>query len=161
MKKKRLVIFYIFVILLVVGCQSQSVSPTASISSDNSNTALPLLDVDEIALGQMVYVEHCASCHGANLEGEENWKMPNEDGSFKAPPHDKTGHTWHHADSLLLDSMRAGGARLTGTMAGKSNMPAFGEILTEAEMKAVLTYIKSTWPDNIRSTQWQQTQQSP
>ena len=35
----------------------------------------------------------------------------------------------------------------------KSDMPAFKDILTDAEIWAVLAYIKSTWPDEILARQ--------
>ena len=118
---------------------------------------LPTFTKDEIVLGNKVYIENCAECHGDNLEGEVNWKMQNEDGSFRSPPHDETGHTWHHGDNVLLGSIELGGARLPENIGGISNMPAFAEILSDEEIAAVLVYIKSKWPDDIRSIQWEQT----
>ena len=118
---------------------------------------LPDISPDEIALGQDVYAQNCAECHGENLEGETNWQQQNEDDSFRSPPHDDSGHTWHHSDKLLFESIALGGARLPDNIGGNSNMPAFADILTEGEMIAVLNYIKSTWPEDIRSIQWEQT----
>jgi mono/diheme cytochrome c family protein len=37
-------------------------------------------------------------------------------------------------------------------------MPAFGSVLSEADMAAVLAYIKSTWPPQIRAQQEQMSQ---
>jgi mono/diheme cytochrome c family protein len=122
---------------------------------------LPALDPGEIALGQELYAVHCASCHGPELQGEASWQTQNEDGSFRAPPHDASGHTWHHSDNLLLESIRHGGARLPDNIGGTSNMPAFTELLNEQQMAAVLTYIKSTWPEDVRLIQWQQTARQP
>jgi mono/diheme cytochrome c family protein len=122
---------------------------------------LPALETAEIALGQELYAVHCASCHGPELQGEANWQTQNEDGSFRAPPHDASGHTWHHSDNLLLESIRHGGARLPDNIGGTSNMPAFTEILNDRQMIAVLTYIKSTWPEDVRLIQWQQTARQP
>lgn len=122
--------------------------------------APPPLDPAAVALGAQVYAAHCAACHGAALEGEANWKEQNPDGTWRSPPHDATGHTWHHADSVLLQAIRAGGARFAGEeVGGVSLMPAFGDTLNEAEIAAVLAFIKSTWPEEIRAVQWQQTQQ--
>lgn len=121
---------------------------------------LPALDEGEIAAGQQIYVDYCAACHGADLQGEIDWKVQNEDGSFRAPPHDASGHTWHHSDAILLEVIRLGGARLTEDIGGTSNMPAYGEILTGAQIRAVLTYIKSTWPEESREIQWEQTARS-
>lgn len=118
---------------------------------------VPTLDPAAITLGQQVYTTHCAECHGANLEGQPDWKQQNPDGSFRPPPHDASGHTWHHSDQLLLETIRLGGQRLPATVGGTSNMPAFADTLTEAERLAVLSYIKSTWPADIRATQWEMT----
>lgn len=122
---------------------------------------LPELVPAQVADGRELYGSFCAECHGANLEGEEAWQTPNDDGSFRAPPHDASGHTWHHDDKVLLETIRLGGTRLTGQMAGASNMPAFEQSLTGDEMTAILSYIKSSWPDDIRMIQWERTVQAP
>lgn len=107
-----------------------------------------------VTLGEAVYAAQCASCHGAALEGEADWKAQNEDGSFRAPPHDASGHTWHHGDETLMEAIRLGGARFDGvSIGGTSNMPAFAEVLSEEEMVAVLAFIKSTWPADLRGFQ--------
>ena len=97
--------------------------------------------------------EACAECHGANLEGEPNWKEQNADDTFRAPPHDETGHTWHHGDRQLIDAILHGGERLPDNIGGTSEMPAYEAVLTMEEIHAVLAYIKSSWPDNIREAQ--------
>jgi mono/diheme cytochrome c family protein len=122
---------------------------------------LPILEPDEIALGREVYETHCADCHGENLEGEPNWQVQNEDKSFRAPPHDANGHTWHHGDKVLIETIELGGSRLPDNIGGSSKMPAFAEILSDEEITAILTYIKSTWPDDIRAIQWEQTNREP
>ncbi|MCP4357535.1 MAG: hypothetical protein GY796_05920 [Chloroflexi bacterium] len=68
-------------------------------------------DPEMIALGQQVYNVQCASCHGANLEGEPNWQQSNDNGALKVPPHDETGHTCHHDDTYLIESVKLGGTR--------------------------------------------------
>jgi mono/diheme cytochrome c family protein len=161
------------VMLMLTGCQDSGgqelpdsandiVSGLPSISELAGTPApeippLPILDRDQIALGQGVYETHCASCHSQNLEGEPDWEVQNEDKSFRAPPHDASGHTWHHGDDQLIESIRLGGARLPEEIGGSSNMPAFAEVLSDEQIAAVLTYIKSTWPDDIRAIQWEQT----
>jgi mono/diheme cytochrome c family protein len=92
-----------------------------------------------LATGKALYMEHCASCHRANLEGQPNWQVPNANGVFPAPPHTRDGHTWHHPDALLLRIIAEGGTTIN------SEMPAFGDRLTEEEMKAILAFIKSFW----------------
>lgn len=113
----------------------------------------------EIETGRNVYGKSCASCHGAKLEGQPNWQEGNPDGTYPAPPHDETGHTRHHDDPMLLDYIRRGGQAVLDDMgvAFKSGMPPFAGALSEAEIGAVLGYIKSTWPDRIRAAQEERT----
>lgn len=106
----------------------------------------------QIVLGQNVYSANCASCHGNNLEGELNWKIRKENGRLPAPPHDTSGHTWHHADEQLFGIVKDGLAAYAP--AGYvTDMPAFKGILSDAEIHAVLAYIKSLWPLDIRERQ--------
>lgn len=114
-----------------------------------------VLSSDDLALGKTTYAENCASCHGENLEGQDNWKEQNEDGTFKAPPHDEDGHTWHHNDDYLLNRIRYGVQELDPSMQAQSNMPAYAETLSDEEIDAVLGYIKSTWSPRIQELQAQ------
>ncbi len=109
---------------------------------------VPWLDKDTVALGAMVYEAECAACHGASLEGQPEWKSRDAEGYLPAPPHDETGHTWHHPDAQLLDIVRRGTAAVVG-QGYRSRMPGYAGKLTEAEMRAVLAYIKSTWPRRV------------
>jgi len=118
---------------------------------------VPILDSGTTALGQEVYRLHCAVCHGLNLEGAPEWKTPNEDGSFRAPPHDERGHTWHHSDQELIERIKFGTTSLPDEFASLSNMPAFEGLLSDNEILSVLAYIQSTWPAEIRQDQWQTT----
>lgn len=134
-------------VVLLAACGSGgAVEETAVVSSET------------LALGETVYAAECAACHGANLEGQPNWQTPNEDGSFRAPPHDETGHTWHHGDGYILERMRSGTQQLDPQMQSKSNMPAYDDKLTEDEMIAVLRYIQSRWPEEVRDRQAQATE---
>jgi mono/diheme cytochrome c family protein len=109
-------------------------------------------DPDQVALGGQVYATYCASCHGANLEGQPGWKRRLDDGGYPAPPHDETGHTWHHADEMLFEYTKRGGSAVIGGNF-KSNMPGFGEQITEREIWAVIAFIKSRWPADVRRRQ--------
>lgn len=109
----------------------------------------------DLAKGAQLYAENCASCHGVDLEGQPDWRAPGPDGIYPAPPHDETGHTWHHSDQLLFDYTKMGGAAL---MAKKgieynSGMPGFGDQLSDEEIRSVLAFIKSTWPERLRAVQ--------
>jgi mono/diheme cytochrome c family protein len=107
-------------------------------------------DAALVALGADVYARECAACHGVRLEGQPNWRSRLPDGGFPAPPHDDTGHTWHHADGLLFRITRDGGGSVAPP-GFKSNMPAFGDRLSDREIQAVLSYIKSRWPKELRA----------
>lgn len=106
---------------------------------------------EQMALGQQVYAANCASCHGAKLEGQPDWRRRGENGRMPAPPHDASGHTWHHADRQLFTITKLGvGAIVPGY---ESDMPAFEGTLRDAEITAVLAWIKSTWPQRQRGFQ--------
>lgn len=111
-------------------------------------SGLPYLDTSVTRQGQQLYAENCASCHGANLEGQANWKSRDKDGYLPAPPHDETGHTWHHPMSVLIATTALGTEELIGN-GYKSHMPGFQSTLSEAEIVAVLAYIKSSWPQKV------------
>lgn len=121
-----------------------------------------LADPDErelVALGYDVYAQACASCHGAALEGEQNWRVRKPGGRLPAPPHDATGHTWHHDDWTLFGITKLGPAGFSGTNY-QSDMPGFVDVLDDREIWAVLAYIKSTWPAEIQARQAQITRQA-
>lgn len=108
-------------------------------------------DAGLVALGQRTYATHCASCHGAKLEGQPSWQERKPDGKLPAPPHDASGHTWHHPDRQLFEITKRG---VSGIVPGyQSDMPAYAEILSDREIWAVLAYIKSTWPAPVRARQ--------
>ncbi len=112
----------------------------------------PRLDAGDptlVTLGRIIYGEQCAACHGAKLEGQANWRTRRPDGRFPAPPHDQNGHTWHHDDGLLFDLTKLGFGALVGR-AYETDMPIFAEILSDQEIIAVLSYIKSRWPKEVR-----------
>ncbi len=132
---------------------------TANASAAPAIVLLPALDAGQVEVGRQVYAENCAACHGPNGEGEPDWKIPKEDGTYPAPPHSVDGHTWHHGDGLLFQIIAGGGDSLD-IPNFKSNMPAFGGRLTDGEIVAVLTYLKSTWPEEQRRFQFAVSQQA-
>lgn len=120
------------------------------LASDDGTVELRPGDAATVATGKGIYEEHCASCHGANLEGQANWRERLPSGRLPAPPHDRTGHTWHHPDAQLFDITKRGPAAVVGG-SYESDMPGFDGVLTDTEIIAVLSYIKSTWPASIRA----------
>jgi mono/diheme cytochrome c family protein len=103
-----------------------------------------------VTAGQQLYVKHCASCHGMKLEGQPNWRQRGADGLLPAPPHDPSGHTWHHPDEQLIRMTKYGPTRLSGGTY-RSAMPGYENVISDEEIVAVLSYIKSRWPAEIRA----------
>ncbi len=118
--------------------------------SNKSNASINLSTTNNSVLknGKQIYAENCASCHGVNLEGQKDWKSRLPNGMMPAPPHDATGHTWHHPDRYLFMVTKYGIEELIGEKY-PNNMPAYKDILNDEEIIAVLSYIKSTWPSEI------------
>lgn len=110
--------------------------------------------------GKMAYGRYCASCHGKQLQGQADWKNPLPNGRLPSPPHDASGHTWHHSDIVLAGITRRG-LKPYVNQEYESDMPAFEGILTEKQIGDILSYIKSTWPERERDYQRQMTDQMP
>ena len=102
-----------------------------------------------VSLGKQVYAQNCASCHGVALEGQPNWRQRGNDGYMPAPPHDETGHTWHHPDTYLFLMTKYGIEKMIGKTY-PNNMPAYEDELSDDEIIAVLSFIKSTWPNTVK-----------
>ena len=111
-----------------------------SLMPDNSET---------ITFGKDIYLQECASCHGKNLAGQAYWRERDDKGYMPAPPHDKNGHTWHHSDHNLFLMTKYGIEKIIGKKY-PNNMPAYEDMLSDYEIIAVLSYIKSTWPSYIQ-----------
>ena len=107
-------------------------------------------DKDVVARGAEVYAQQCASCHGKNLEGQPNWRSRLPTGRMPAPPHDESGHTWHHNDRLLFRLTKEGPAAVIGNNY-QSDMKGYAETLSDQDIIAVLSYIKSRWPSHVRA----------
>lgn len=115
-------------------------------------------DLAQVARGEAVYRQHCAACHGAKLEGQADWRQRRPDGRLPAPPHDETGHTWHHTGELLINIVRDGMVPPWAPEGYQSDMPAYRGILGDADIVAVLAYIASRWPPDVRA-RWLQMQE--
>ncbi|CAM5567829.1 c-type cytochrome [Eoetvoesiella caeni] len=115
-----------------------------------------------VALGKKVYANNCAACHGAQLEGQPDWRTRQANGRLPAPPHDETGHTWHHPDAVLIAITKNGLVPgVTAPPGYVSDMPAYGKLLSDHDILAVLAYIKSSWPSKALAAQKEITQQTP
>ena len=122
----------LFVLALLAGCGEKTPDPA------------------QLALGAKLYTQHCAACHGAKLEGQPDWQRRLSNGRFPAPPHDDSGHTWHHPDDVLFAITKHGMVPPYAPPGYQSDMPAFAGTLSDAEIRAVLAYIASQWSDEVR-----------
>ncbi len=104
------------------------IDPALAVASGNAidptNQAL-------VTRGKEVYTTYCLSCHGAELRGDgpAGTGMQPPPADFFAP------HAQVHSDSDLVYWVK-NGKQGTG-------MPAFGDKLSNDDVRAVLTYIKS------------------
>ena len=114
---------------------------------DTVEIRLQLNNPDLLNNGAKIYQTHCAVCHGINLEGQKGWNIKDGQNNILAPPHDETGHTWHHSDEDLFHITKYGGAGQAGVA---SAMPGYEQILSDKKIISVLSFIKSTWPVQIR-----------
>ena len=150
-RPSRILIILLVSVGVVLLFLSRPVSPTANPVVINSTAVppVPTLNRDRVAHGASLYGQYCAECHGANLEGAPDWKRRLPDGSLPPPPHDSSGHTWHHPD-LLLSSIIANG----GDPTDNSKMPAFKDKLHDDQIIAILEFLKSKWGNREREFQW-------
>lgn len=150
--------------LLVVGaCTGRAGDDTIVVptlvpqpGSDISVPPLPELDPELIAEGAGLYAANCAECHGADLRGDPDWMTPADDGGYRPPPHDSSGHTWHHADDLLIQIVLTG----YGFEEPLSRMPQFADRLDRDQVVAILEFIKSHWGQEEHEFQWMVTVRS-
>jgi mono/diheme cytochrome c family protein len=87
------------------------------------------------ALGRKLYARHCAACHGAS-GGGDGWNAPN----LPVPPtaHADANLMSKRPDDSLFDAIYAGAYVLDGS----PRMPAFGEMLTTVEIRALVRHIR-------------------
>lgn len=133
--------------------------PTFGVVELPSESAL--LEIDDTRLpivpdpaGRALYDTHCATCHGANGEGQypdEPYRI-NEQGLAGAPPHNPTGHTWHHPDQVLIAAIYNG-----QTLPNFQPMPAFKSQLSVDEIISILAYIKTWWGESELTNQYNAT----
>jgi mono/diheme cytochrome c family protein len=97
-------------------------------------------DDADLARGQQMYEANCMHCHGGATGG---------DIADIPPPHNAAGHTWHHPDCVIVDIVLDG----MPVRLGYPEMPAFGDRLSEADVHAILAYIKTWWEPDQREFQ--------
>ena len=143
---------YLRLMVLALACAAIGLSGYLLLRGSPNETTGMTDNAELVDLGAQVYAAQCAACHGANLEGQPNWRERKPDGKLPAPPHDETGHTWHHDDKTLFALTKFGLFKLVGQHV-PTDMPAYDGVLSDREIHAVLAYIKSRWPAHVRQRQ--------
>lgn len=115
-----------------------------STSSARAASEPPPLEPSLVKNGHEIYRQYCASCHGANAQGAPNWQERDEHGELPAPPHNEEGHTWRHSDAELY-MMVSKGWRDPFNKTKRLTMPAFSDVLSPDQIRAVIAYLKTLW----------------
>ncbi len=143
MTNKTKALLALALVALVVMMFANPVLQTSTIMLQPGDTRI-------VERGEQIYAVQCASCHGVDLQGQPDWRTRKADGRLPAPPHDETGHTWHHTDDMIFNSTKFGPQYVAGPDY-QSDMPAYDGVISDDDIVAVLSYIKSRWPAEIRT----------
>lgn len=148
MSRGRMVAVVMLGMSLVAACQ-ESPPPADGPTSKVARTS----DATQLARGQLLFAQHCAVCHGAQGQGDAQWRRRNADGTFPPPPLDGSGHAWHHPHAWLKVMIRDGSAP-------QGNMPAWGDTLSEQQIEDLIAWFQSLWPDEVYAAWWEMEQRS-
>jgi thiol:disulfide interchange protein DsbC len=96
---------------------------------------------DQANRGVQLFLENCASCHGASAEASANWKEKDSEGKFPPPPLNGSGHAWHHSPQQLRKTIQQGSIQIGGVM------PEFSSKLNDDDIDSVIAFFQSKWPD--------------
>ena len=147
--------------LAVTNAFEKNHDPLRKLRLEHISPANPT-DIVQVGIGSDLYAANCAACHGGTLEGAENWQDGNEDGTYDPPPHDDSGHTWHHSDKVLFEYTKLGGEELFKDSPDiVSAMPGFGDTLSDDEIWSVLAFIKASWSKEMQASQTMASQHDP
>lgn len=138
---------YIILLALVLplsACNNQD----SGNATPQSLVERPVVDATTLSLGQRIYTENCAACHGVNAEGATDWRQRDQRGMFPPPPLNGSGHMWHHPMVDLETMVR------DGSPPGKGRMPAWKQRLDDDEIRAVILWLQSLWPYEIYEAWW-------
>ena len=121
-------------------------------AADSPSHFADATDRAQVTAGRRLYAQRCASCHGRQLQGQPLWQLQDQYARMRAPAHDASGHTWEHSDEELFH-MTKYGRFSSAPPQMRSYMPAFAGSLDDAQILAVLAFIKARWPVGLRVSQ--------
>jgi mono/diheme cytochrome c family protein len=131
---------------LLVACGKNEAGATnaATYTPDSERVAMERsIDFSQVSRGGRLFQQNCAECHGANGQGDPNWRQRDADGLFPAPPLNGTGHAWHHPQKMLHYVIK------NGSPGGQGRMPAWGEKLSDQEITDIIAWFQSKWPQPV------------
>lgn len=118
-------------------------SPRATATAVEAPVPPRVRDDFAILRGGKLYQRNCASCHGAQGQGDPNWRHRGADGKFPPPPLNGTGHAWHHPLKILRYVIKR------GSPGGQGNMPAWQGKLSDRQIDDIIAWFQSRWPDEV------------
>ena len=147
--------------LLLSACNQDSHS-TAQASSasmqkitpEKQVTPPPKANFTQVTRGGKIFKNNCASCHGAQAQGEPDWRQTRADGLNPAPPLNGTGHAWHHPKKMLMQTIKY------GTPGGKGRMQPWKDKLNDQDIEDITAWFISKWPQQIYVAWYQRTKGS-
>lgn len=111
----------------------------------------PQISQETLEKGARLYMTNCQSCHG-DARGEGRVLF--------VPSHGPDGHTWRHSDRNLADIIMNGSDAVHEMMRQMINvpedrprMPAWRDILSQEDVRAIITHIKTFWTEEQRRFQ--------
>ncbi len=119
---------------------------------NQSATVADHSNASQVALGHSLYDQHCAYCHGAALEGRTGWAGDFPTGGRPPLPLDGSAAIWRLGDRDLFDVSKFGGQPFSPPTY-RNEMPGFEGQLADADLWAIIAFVKSRWPEEVRERQ--------
>lgn len=120
--------------------------------SNDHATAADHANPAQVALGHSLYDQHCAFCHGQDLAGKPGWDGEYPSGGRPALPLDGSGAIDRLGDRDLFDVTKFGGQPFSPP-SYRNDMPGFEGRLSDADLWAIVAFVKSRWPEAVRERQ--------
>jgi len=122
--------------------------------SNESATAADHGNAAQVALGHSLYDQHCAFCHGQDLAGKPGWDGDYPTGGRPPLPLDGSAAIARLTDRDLFDVSKFSGQPFSPP-SYKNDMPGFEGRLANADLWAIIAFMKSRWPEEAREQQRQ------